>query len=261
MKAIEPPPEPKKPDEFVVPPYQVRTGYILNLPTGEYSIHLETENGNVIEYSDKKLIVFEQNRTKGIGYEVIPGDKWTRPEESKTPHSVIYVDGSTDLYFRPFFENEYNDHYYKKLSDNNESGNPNIMTWVRNKQIPRATIKAYRGPIAENTPTEELTEEPYFVEQRAGSALGYNIIPYDPEGKHKDRDPSLIAYHLSLDNSNANKIHLKVLDEEGQPYKGSSREIRILNEDKPNITLIVLSIIPLVAMIVVLLRRRSAYQK
>ena len=45
-------------------------------------------------------------RTGGIGYEVIPGDKWTRPEESKTPASVLYVNGATGLYLRPFSEDE-----------------------------------------------------------------------------------------------------------------------------------------------------------
>ena len=93
-------------------------------PSGEYSLRLRNPDGSIMEGSEKTLVVHEKRRSRGIGYEVIPGDKWTRPVESPTPSAVLYVDGSSDLYLRPFFEDEYNDLFYAKTIRNDASGEP-----------------------------------------------------------------------------------------------------------------------------------------
>ncbi len=258
LQTMEPPQEPQRPEKYVVPPVEVRAAYIINLPPGEYTIRHVNEEGMVFEKSEKKLIVFERNRTKGIGYEIIPGDKWTRPEESKTPSSVIYVDGSTDLYLRPFFENEYNDHYYKRLVNNNDSGNPNLMTWKRGVQIPQATIQLYRGRLSQKEPDEALKERPYFVEQSKGSSLGYKILPFDPEGAHKDRDPSLRAFHVSLDET-VSRMTLRVEGGEGELLEGSNRQIRVVDSEKSNLFLLIISIVPLIVMAVLMITRQKRY--
>jgi hypothetical protein len=258
LQTMAPPGEPKRPEKYVVPPVEVRAAYIINLPPGEYTIRHFNEEGKVFESSEKRLVVFERNRTKGIGYEIIPGDKWTRPEESKTPSSVIYVDGSTDLYLRPFYENEYNDHYYKRLVDNNDSGNPNLMTWKRGVQIPQATIQLFHGKPSQKQPDEALTEKPYFVEQSKGSSLGYKIVPFDPEGAHKDREPSLKAFHVSLSET-VSRMSLRVEGGEGELLKGSTRQIRVVDTEKNNFFLLIISIVPLIVMAVVIVGRQKRY--
>lgn len=257
LKELPPPIPPERPEQYVVPPGEVRPAFIINLPAGEYSIRHLSPDGKVLEQSDKTLIIFEANRTRGIGYEIIPGDKWTRPEESKTPSSVVYIDGTTDLYLRPFYEKEYNDHYYKRLLDNNDSGNPNLMTWQRGTQIPRATIRARNTRITGQTQDLEITEEPYYVEQAKGAALGYTIVPYDPEGAHRDKDPSLKGFHIPL-TPESRKITLRTEDYEGNLLEGSSRQIRVVPKDSDNVLLLILSFVPLLAMAVVFLTRRTS---
>jgi hypothetical protein len=255
LKELPPPVQPERPQQYVVPPGEVRPAFIINLPPGEYSIRHLSPEGKVFEQSDKTLVIFEANRSRGIGYEIIPGDKWTRPEESKTPSSVVYVNGSTDLYVRPFYEREYNDHYYKRLLDNNDSGNPNLMTWQRGAQIPQATIHARNTLTFNKTQDIEITEKPYYVEQAKGAALGYTIVPFDPEGAHKDKDPSLKAFHIPM-NPELKKVILKTENYEGDLLKGSSRQIRVIKGETDNILLLILSFVPLLAMALVFLVRK-----
>ena len=96
----------------------MQQAFILNLDPGTYSIRLVNPDGTVMESSEKTVIVHDRSRSNGIGFEVIPGDRWTRPESSVTPSSVLYVDGSADLYLRPFFEEEFNDLAYEKTINN-----------------------------------------------------------------------------------------------------------------------------------------------
>lgn len=138
------PAAPAAPTVYVSAPDQVQDVFIVNLPPGQYSMRFLTPNGSIIEGSDKRVIAYRPRRTGGIGYEVIPSDKWTRPEESKTPASVLYVNGATDLYLRPFFEDEVNDLFYEKTVSNQSTGNPSLYKWVRMEQVPGAAIEASR---------------------------------------------------------------------------------------------------------------------
>jgi hypothetical protein len=201
-------------------------------------------------------VVFEKRRAEAIGLEVIPGDKWTRPVESKTPASVLYIDGSTDLYLLPFFQREYNDLYYAKMKKNDAMGNPNLMTWVRIQQVPKARIEVTR-PGSE---TEMVFEKPYYVEQVKGAALGYQIVPFDPEGKHKDRDPSLQAFHIPV-TEEQRVIRLRVQDKEGQYLSSSERQIRVITPAKAGFVSLILALVPLAVMAFVLARRSRRYTR
>jgi hypothetical protein len=254
LKEMTAPPEPQPPKDYIVPPVPVQQAFILNLPVGEYHIRFFTQDGKVMEGSERRVVVFDKRRAQGIGLEVIPGDKWTRPVESKTPASVLYVDGSTDLYLRPFFEQEYNDLDYEKMLQNDARGNPNLMQWVRIQQVPKAQISVSRPKAA----TETVLEKPYYVEQVKGSALGYTIVPYDPEGAHKDRDPSLRAFRIPIV-KDQRVVRLQVQDSSGAVLPGSERQIRIIGPSRLMIISLILALLPLAAMAVVMLRRTRVY--
>jgi hypothetical protein len=234
----------------VVPPRPVEEAFILNLPVGEYSIRFLNTDGTIMEGSERKVMVFQKRRSEGTGYEVIPGDKWTRPVESTTPYAVLYVDGSSELYVRPFFEQEYNDLYFEKMQRNDAKGNPSVMKWVRIQQVPQARI-AVRLPGGE---TQAVEEKPYFVEQVKGASLGYKIVPFDPQGAHKDRDPSLRAFQVALPKG-ATRVAFSVMDKTGALLPGGERQIRVLRPPKAGFVALLLALLPLAAMIVVLTRR------
>ncbi len=254
LKKLSPPPEPQYPKEYIVPPTPVQKAFILNLPVGEYTIRFLTKDGSVMEHSERRVVVFQKRRAEGIGLEVIPGDKWTRPVESRTPASVLYVDGSADLYLRPFFEQEYNDLYYEKMRKNDAKGNPNLMKWVRIQQVPKARIEVIRA-----AGTEVVQEDPYYVEQVKGAALGYKIVPYDPQGAHKDREPSLRAFKVAINPADTRALRLRVQDKEGVYLPTGTRQIRIVGASRAGIVVFILALLPLAVMAVVLGLRSRRY--
>jgi hypothetical protein len=254
LRELKAPPEPQYPTEYIVPPRPVAKAFILNLPVGEYRIRFYAEDGRILEGSERKVVAFEKRRAEAIGLEVIPGDKWTRPVESKTPASVLYIDGSTDLYLRPFFQQEYNDLYYEKMRKNDAKGNPTLMKWVRIQQVPQARVEITR-PSAE---TQMVLEKPFYVEQVKGAALGYQIVPFDPEGKHKDREPSLQAFQVPI-SPDQRVIRLRVQDKEGNYLPSSQRQIRVIKPSRIAFISLILAAVPLVVMIAVMARRSRRY--
>ena len=139
-----------------------------------------------MEGSERRIVTFARRRAEAVGLEVIPGDKWTRPVESTSPASVLYVDGSTDLYLRPFYQQEYNDLFYEKLRRNDAKGNPGLMKWVRIQQVPGAALAVSAGTARSRTAEPRLVqEEPFVVEQIPGGALGYRIMPSIPTARTK----------------------------------------------------------------------------
>jgi hypothetical protein len=254
LKGLAPPQEPQPPTDYVVPPVPVQPAFIINLPEGEYRIRFLTPDGSVMEGTDKKIVTFARRRAEGIAFEVIPADKWTRPVESNTPSSVLYVDGSSDLYLRPFFQLEYNDLYYEKMKKNDSLGNPNLYKWARIQQVPGAGIELMLPGRQVNL----VREQPFYVEQTKGSALGYQIVPFDPEGAHKDREPSLRAFQVPI-GAETRAVSLRVKDRQGTLLAGGSRQIRVVKTNRSGALLTLLALLPLLALLLVRLGRRRTY--
>ena len=254
LEKLEAPAPPEPPDHYVVPPSSVQQAFIVNLPVGEYDIRFLTDDGEVMEGSERRIVTFEKRRAEAVGMEVIPGDKWTRPVESSSPSSVLYVDGSTDLYLRPFFQQEYNDLYYEKLRRNDAKGNPGLMKWVRIQQVPGAAVAVGAGARSPAAEPRMVREEPFFVEQIPGGALGYRIVPFDPEGAHQGREPSLRAFHLPM-SARQPVLRLRVLDRAGEVLPSSDRQVRIVAPSANGGLTLLLAAIPLLAMIAALVLR------
>jgi hypothetical protein len=240
LQSLKAPEEPKPSDEFVVPPREPQEAYNINLPVGLYHIHLVTPDGHVMEGSERKLVLFQKRRSGTAGYDVIPADKWTRPEESSQPGSVLYVNGMTDIFLRPFYQDEFNDLDYEKLIRNDARGNPNLTKWVKMQQVPKATIEVTRGAEVEKT-----TEKPYRVEQLPGSALGYKIIPFEPKPDQTQAD--LYAYKVAISRDRG-VLRLDTRDSSGALLKGSQRQIRIVPQAQGLGPLLILALVPLLVM-------------
>jgi len=254
LQNLKTPEAPEFSNEYVVPPVPVSKAFILNLPVGEYQIRFLTPEGEVMEGSETRVVVFQKRRSNGIGFELIPGDKWTRPVESKTPNSVLYVNGSTDLYLRPFFQDEFNDLYYEKANRNDAKGNPSLMKWVKIQQVPKAQIEVTKRDGG----TTVVLENPFYVEQVKGSSLGYKIVPFDPAQKEKGQEPSLYAFHVPIEREQG-LIKVEAKDKNGLPLPGSQRQIRVLVESGLQVIVLVASLLPLVVMVFVLNRRARRY--
>ncbi|HOV64147.1 MAG TPA: hypothetical protein PLG43_09730 [Spirochaetia bacterium] len=255
LNACTPPPEPKEPEYYLVPPVQIQRGYHVNLPEGEYTIRFLTQDGKVMSGSRKKLVVFDKRRTATIGFDVIPEDRWTMPSESNKPSSVLYVNGKTDLFIRPYIQNEYNDLYFNKLVMNDARGNPNLYRWVKIQQVPKCTVELFTGKER-----AVLKEAPYVVEQVEGENLGYRIVNFEPEGAHKGKSPSIIAFRIPIREGNTKSYSFTVIDEHGTKLKGSERAIRIISGHRAVPLSIFLTAVPLFVMgcILVVRRRRLA---
>jgi hypothetical protein len=244
------PTTPSAPNAYVAAPDEAEEVFVVNLAPGEYSVRLRAPDGSAIEGSEKKIVAYTPRRTGGIGYEVIPGDKWTRPEESKTPAAVLYVNGTTDLYLRPFLEDEVNDLFREKTVSNQSSGNPSLYKWVRMDEVPGATLQA-ASPGRE---TVTLAARPFVVNQSAGPGLGYTIAPWDPNTAASDTTPGIVAFRVSLQKA-ASVVRLRVLDRGGRPVAGSERQIRIVERPPLLSPWAMPALSPLLVMVIVLAAR------
>jgi len=256
IDSLKQPDEPVQPLYYNVPPVPVEEAYILNLPVGEFEVRFILPDGKVLEGSEKRVVSFEKRRGRGIGFDIIPGDKWTRPVQNTVLSSIIYINGKTDIFIRPFFENEYNDLYYNRLIRNDSTGNIHAYSWKRIQQVPGSTVE-----ITYKDGRRELIREGQFVvEQAKGSSLGYTIVPYDPKGEHAGVLPNLIAFHIPKE-PGEKSVELKLLDTEQRVIKNSEREMRVINRERFRLISASFIFIPILSMFIVLgLRRRRYYQ-
>lgn len=256
LEGMRPPEEPREPQGYVVPPSAVRTGYVLRLPVGTYTARLVTPEGLVLEGSDKTVVAFGRRGSGMVGYDLIPSDRWTRSVESNTPASVIYSTGDVVLYVRPFSQDEYNDLCYRKAIRNDAAGNPAVNKWIKVRQIEGASIEV----TGSDGPTLRVAEAPFYVEQSEGTALGYRIVPFDPEGAHAGQDPTLRAFPIHLA-SDAGTVRLRLYDAGGSPLQSGAREVRIVSVPRNPYASLVVALVPPAAGTLVLLRRRRKVER
>lgn len=253
LRGLKQPSPPPQPSAFRLPPFKPQEAFVVNLPQGVYHIELINPDGTIMQGSEKRLVVFAGNGGRKVGYDVIPGDKWTRPESSRLPGSVLYVDGSTDLYLRPFFEKRYNDLYHRKLVNNDARGNPNMESWVKLQQVPNAQVDVH---MRNTTHTE--TQLAFAVQQIQGSSLGYKIVLWDEVQHQPGGKPDIIAFHVPVAPSQR-IIRVSVRDEKGRALSGGDRQIRIVDGSAPRFLLLILVLLPLIVAGTVMVVRSKHY--
>ena len=249
-KELQEPVVPEQPSSFHEPPIPPRFAFRINLPPGEYMIRLRDGNGRIFQGSEKKLIAYGKLDSSSIGYEIIPADKWTQPGHSRYESSVIYLDGSTDLYVRPYHQNLYNDFLFRKTIRNDATGNGNIEAWVQLQQIADANIVIAGYPEGRRI----IGEAPYIVEQSLEKALGYRILPFTSQYSATGRSPSLFACHIPIESS-ANRLVFSLDGGDGSTIVDGAREIRVIRKRSLPIPLVFVPLLFLIAGILMPLLR------
>ncbi len=256
IDSLKQPEEPVQPLYYNVPPVPVEEAYILNLPVGEFEVRFILPDGKVLEGSEKRVVSFEKRRGRGVGFDIIPGDKWTRPVQNTVLSSIIYINGKTDIFIRPFFENEYNDLYYNRLVRNDSTGNIHAYSWMRIRQVPGSIVEV----TYKDGRKELIREGQFIVEQAQGPSLGYTIVTYDPKGEHAGIPPNLIAFHIPRE-PGERSVTLKLLDTQQRPIENGEREIRVINGERYRLISVVFIFIPILSMFIVLGIRRRKYSQ
>ena len=256
LNSIVPPEMPVRPEIYKVPPIPLQTGFLINKPEGEFYIRLRDEDGNIYEGSEKKVVIFNKTRVDSIGFDIITSDDWTHPLESNESSSVIYVNGSSDIYLRPFLQMEYNDLFYEKMMKNDGFGNQNLYKWIKIKQIPDLIIESDSIMTGKTI----IEEESYFVDQRMGSSLGYEIVVYEPEGIHKDRTESFKGYRIDLlKESRERVIKIRSISGSGDKEKETERQIRIVKDSEKKNFIYIILFVPFLTYLILRNYRKHKY--
>lgn len=246
----DPPERPSPPVDFA---YNPRTAFAVKLPAGRYQLRLRGEDGGIVEGTTKTLEVFKARRS-GIGYQVIPEHKWTRRFESNDPSDIFYLDGKRIFYVLPYYAEEYNQYQYVKMRYLHKplegEGTRNAWIWAQLAPVTGARLQVLHGGEV----VQEVEMKPYYVRQRPGYALGYDIVEFDPKADPalQGRSPSFEAYRVELEGDRT--YQLRFVDERGNVLAGSVREVRPIRA--PGRLVYAIPLVPLVAGSIVFAWRR-----
>ncbi|MFL2650709.1 MAG: hypothetical protein ACJ0HE_00795 [Anaerolineales bacterium] len=249
--------QPMRPADFLYSSTKVFRGVPLNLPPGEYDIQMRNDAGKIVADSVKKLVVFQSDRV-GVGYTVIPEDKWTTPEQTYNPDEMLYVRSDNTLYLDPFFESEYNEQYFTHLEAPQA---PNFVNfdwkWVKEENFKISDSSRWRRSedadvtfIGERRPGPHINDEgiaydmqvverdmlqnpiefeDYMVRQNPGKALGYEILEA-MEGLSqgmRDRSPDFSAFQIIVRRS-IQDLEVSLQGEDGAILSGSGRTVDVV---------------------------------
>jgi len=251
---ITPPVEPKppQPPSYYVTP--VAEAFVLKLSSGEYRIRLRLKDGTIAEDSEKRVVAFKARRRGRVGFEVIPEESWTSRKTTSDPGDIFYLLGQVVFYFRPFIQDEYNDLYYAKLEDPQNSGSIEKWRWANISQVKSGLIQLWKGKEIAG----RVGEKPYYVEQTPGPELGYKIVDFDPAAEEfAGRSPTFVGYRIDIDPSGG-RYALNLLDsEENKVVPGSFREARSVRFSSARERILYsISLLPLIIGIPVIIWRR-----
>lgn len=216
------PQQPEAPKLYVTSPVEA---FVFELPAGKYRVRLVDSNGQVVPNTQKNLVVFSPRRS-GVGYEIIPESKWTKPVLSDDRSQVLYLEGRRTFYMKPAHELEYNQYEYLKMSSLHKPleglGTRSAWMWVHTEEIEDAKVEILKDGAVVQT----IERKPYYVEQTPGYALGYNIVEFTPpaEGEYSEREPTFEAFRIDLEAKG--KYVMRLVDSEGAVIPGSERVIR-----------------------------------
>ena len=245
--ALEPPPEPAA---FSLYSTEIGRGFAIQLPPGEYTMRLREPGGKIVEDSEKRLIVFAPRRA-GVGYEVIPQDRWTFPEQAREPAEVLYTAPGGVAYLRAFAAHEVNAEAQARLRNPQDlAAASNRWQWVNVGALGPATLLVHDG-----TREQQLQMADFTVEQAPGGTLGYRVVPFVAAGA---RTPDITAYRVEAP-AGRGTLRLRLVDPDGRELAGSAREVVVVSS-VPWWQLALPVVVPLLVGLTVVLWRRAQVQ-
>lgn len=234
------PPGPEEPRPFNTFSTGLNQGFPVNLNPGSYRIRTRAPNGTIVPGSERRIVVFAPRRT-AVGYEVVPEQRWTFPEESNDLEGAILGAENTVVYLKPFVTREYPALFYTRLQDPQDSSvtQAGEWTWVAGEPIENATLELVRnGRVLEQIPLLE-----YTVKQTPGGEFGYDILEYNSRTPDTTPRVDFVGYRVPLTSNNRNfSIQLRSSDD--TLLLGSERAMRVTNVQSP-ILLGSISLLPL----------------
>ena len=244
-----PPDKPDLPNEYVTEP---ENGYLVVLPAGKYHLLIRNPKGEVVPKSRRNLVVFSK-KEEGIGYQILPETKWTQPMQSDDYNSHIFGLGNHTFYIKPFKVQKFNKHHFLKLSKLHSpvsgKGLENTDCWVYTSEI---TARYTLEVVKHNKVIAKIEQKPYFVKQRPGHNLGYDIVDFDIQS-YPDEKPTFYAYKFTIPDS-FGEYQLRLVNQEGIILKTSIRKVYPLR--KPSLmSLLAIASLPLLGINVNFLKR------
>jgi hypothetical protein len=249
-ETIVPEDPPKLPPPFTLYSTELLRGFRLNLPPGEYRIRLLDPGGAVVPDSEKRLHAITPRR-QGVGYKVVPQEKWTVPEQADDPSHTVYTVPGGVVYLKPYLTAEYNALEYARLQNPQDlQATANRWTWVQIAPIGDATLALRQGQREERAALEGFS-----IEQLPGAALGYNVVPLAQESTLRERAADLTAFRVAAP-AGYGVVRMALLDAGGRELPGSAREL-VAAAPAPDWQLALPVAVPLLVGLTVVLRRRE----
>ncbi len=251
------PPAPQQPEALNLFSTGLNSGYPVELPAGSYQIRTRLPDGSIIPESERRLIVFAPRRT-AVGYEVVPENRWTFPEELNDLSSAVFGENDSVIYLKPYIVREYPSLPYERLQDPQYVGDtsgPEWM-WVSGEPLEEEILEIVRDGRVE----ELVGLQPYFVRQVPGRELGYEILPYAPDTPDLTPRIDFVGYRIALSTERP-AFEVRLRSPEQTLLSGSTRAVRVV-EPISVYTLLPLSLLPLIigAGLLFWRRRRTALE-
>ena len=252
------------PDDFPPGPIEPRplntfstglnSGFPVKLEAGTYRIQTRAADGSIVPNSERRLVVFSPRRT-AIGYEVIPEQRWTFPEESNDLEGAILGAEGTAVYLKPFVTREYPAIAYARLQDPQDASvaQAGEWTWVAGEPIEDAILEQVSGGRI----LGQIPLQAYTVKQTPGGDFGYEILEYDSRTPEITPRVDFVGYRLPLVSDNrAFSVQLRASDD--TLLLGGNRAVRVATESTNSpILLGLISLLPLMVGASILWRRRQ----
>jgi hypothetical protein len=237
----EPPPPPEQPAPFLFFSTGIHDGFALTLPAGTYTIRLRDNDGQIVADSERELVVFSPQR-EGVGYTVVPQDKWTIPDQSDDPSQILYARGGTVIYLQPFAEEEYNEQFFTRLeTPQDATSSADRWMWVHLQPQDGQYLEVLHGDQV----VDSVDKKAYVVKQLPGTALGYEILDQEKaeDERSRSRTPDFEGYEIEAAPDQPS-MTIRLVDADGKVIRGSEREIKLVDPQFSSM-LFILPAIPL----------------
>ena len=224
------PQQPPAPDVYTVGLHQ---GFSIELDAGEYQIRLRQPAGEIASGSERALRVFEPRRL-AVGYEVIPEERWTLPEQVNAVTDVILAKAGSVVYLRPRVAREYPALAYERLRNAQYAGNAGVeWRWVAeegDEAFANTVLEIVRAGVA----VERVAKVSFFVSQAFDQELGYEILPFDPRTPDLTPRVDFDGYRIKLQQGR-DSFSVRLKSQAGAPYADSMRQVRVIPDGLPPI--------------------------